>query len=112
MEPLMESDTRRKKQILRVAIFRDHEYWVAQCLEQDIGVQAKDLYELEIRLRIAVEAERKESLARHNKPFAQLGRAPQYFQDMWDLCSGTYLPRADLAGITHPDVEYNMVIVA
>jgi hypothetical protein len=58
---------------IRVLLSKEGEHWVAQCLEYDIGAQARDLGELRKRLLIAIRAERDESLRRHGKPFAGIG---------------------------------------
>lgn len=55
---------------LRVLPSKEDEHWVAQCLEYDIGAQARDLGELRKRLLIAIRAD--ENLRRHRKPFAAL----------------------------------------
>lgn len=97
---------------LRIVIFRERTFWVAQCLDHDIGVQAGDLRELDDRLRIALEAEREESLARFGTPFAGIDPAPKFFQDMWSQCSGSYQPRKDASDQSNSAIQCKMVIVA
>jgi hypothetical protein len=96
---------------VRVAIFREGEFWIAQCIDHDVGVQAGDLLDLEDRLMLALEAERKESLARNGEAFSGIGPAPKFFQDMWEQHCGTYHPRvpSDLSPL---DIHCTMVIVA
>jgi hypothetical protein len=96
---------------VRIVIFHEGEFWVAQCLEYDIGVQAGDLVELEDRLMVALETERKEGLARHGEPFAGIEPAPKFFQDMWGLYSGSYRPRL-LSDASSAGIHCDMVIVA
>ena len=69
---------------IRVLVIREEGHYVAQCLEYDIGAQADDLDELRVRLMVAVEAERQESIKRHGSPFAGLGPAPYRFYDLWE----------------------------
>ena len=49
---------------IRVLIRNHGDHWTAQCLEYDIGAQAGDLDELRVRLMVALEAERQESVKR------------------------------------------------
>lgn len=69
---------------VRAVVFRDNDMWVAQCLEYDIGAQADDIDMLNERLNVALKAELKESIERHQKPFADIARAPQRFETMWE----------------------------
>ncbi len=96
---------------VRIVVFREGEFWVAQCLDYDIGVQAGDLVELEERLMIAFGAERKISLARHGEAFAGIDPAPKFFQDMWSNFSGTYHPRIS-SNPSQSNIHCTMVIVA
>ena len=41
---------------IRVLLSKEGEYWVAQCLEYDIGAQARDLDQLRKRLLVAFQA--------------------------------------------------------
>jgi hypothetical protein len=69
---------------IRVVVFKDNDMWAAQCLEYDIGAQADDIDTLNERLNVVLNAELKESIERHKKPFAGIGPAPQRFQMMWE----------------------------
>jgi hypothetical protein len=69
---------------LRVVVFKDGDLWVAQCLEHDIGAQAPTIDALNVRLKVVLDAELKESLERHYAPFAGIPPAPERFQLMWD----------------------------
>lgn len=69
---------------IRVIVFKDDGLWVAQCLEYDIGAQAENIDLLNDRLKVVLMAEFKESMERHNKPFAGIDPAPERFQHMWD----------------------------
>lgn len=98
---------------LRVVIFYDGGAWVAQCLEYDIGAQAKDLAELQRRFDVAVRTELAESLERNGAPFKGIGPAPKFFHDMWEKQSGSFDPALisrDEDGNSKP--EYQMALVA
>lgn len=79
---------------IRVVVVREGDLWVAQCLEYDICVQADDLKDISGRLDVAL---RLESEVREGD-LSQIGHAPQYFQDLWEQCPGTYKPRDPLTG--------------
>jgi hypothetical protein len=81
---------------IRIVVFAEGDYWVAQCLEYDIGAQAKDLHELTVRLDLTIEAERRESLERHGSEFAGIDPAPAAYQEMWGRRTGFYKPLAGL----------------
>jgi hypothetical protein len=68
---------------IRAVIFREGDLWVAQCLEFDIGVQARDLGGLAERLHIAIGAEYRASTENAGKPFSGIDEAPKLFFDMW-----------------------------
>lgn len=68
---------------LRVVVFREDGLYVAQCLEQDISVQAPDLNSLMDRLELAVDAECALSVELTGKPFDGPA-APVYFHTLWE----------------------------
>ncbi len=78
---------------LRVVVFRDGEHWVAQCLEYDIGAQAADIETLQSRFRVVLLAELSASLEANGKPFAGIDPAPEFFHNLWESCSGRFLPK-------------------
>ena len=69
---------------LRIVVFRESRYWLAQGLEHDIGVQAEDLRDLMCRLLLTLELEA--------ATMARLPPAPQYFQDLWPHKAGLLVP--------------------
>jgi hypothetical protein len=77
---------------IRVLLAKEGDYWVAQCLEYDIGAQAADLEVLGKRLIAALEAEREESIRRHGKPFGGIAAAPAYFHERWEHRAGDFTP--------------------
>ena len=96
---------------LRVVVFREGDYWVAQCLEYDIGAQAKDLSDLQARFALTLEAERQESIKHHGKPFAGIDPAPRHFHEMWERRSGEYRPLADRPSSRDDDAPaYDMAL--
>ena len=68
---------------LRVVVFREDDLYVAQCLEQDISVQAPDLNTLIDRLELAIDAECALSMELNGKPFGGPA-APVYFHTLWE----------------------------
>ncbi len=80
---------------IRAVLFKDGHAWCGQCLEYDIGAQADSLDELHSRLRVAIDAERDESIARNGEAFKGIDAAPQYYFDMWDRRSGLFTPTVD-----------------
>jgi hypothetical protein len=69
---------------IRAILFRDGDLWVGQCIEYDIGAQAKTLTELHKKLELTVMLDLQESVKRHGVPFKGIQPAPSYFADMWD----------------------------
>ena len=95
---------------IRVLLSKEGETWVAQCLEYDIGAQARDLGELRTRLLVAIQAERDESLRRHGTPFAGIAPAPQHFHDRWLRRAGEFKPvhAAAVAGMPNVEIEFGL----
>ena len=87
---------------IRVVIFQEGGMWVAQCLEYDIGAQAASMDKLHERLTVALEAERQESLARNDEPFADIAPAPEFFHRLWEKRLGRFEPE----GPVEPNIEF------
>ena len=98
-----------ESQVIRAIIFRDGHAWIGQCLEFDIGAQAESLDELRARLKVAVDADRRESIRRGGEPFEGIDPAPQHFHDMWERRSGDYTP---IAGNAVSSVKFEMGLCA
>ena len=79
---------------LRVILFFDCDTasWNAQCLEYDIGAQAKSIEELQTRFEVTIRAEIEESVQANETPFAQIPKAPDYFFEQWENRSGLFTP--------------------
>ena len=82
---------------LRVVLFfdSDTDSWNAQCLEHDIGAQAKSIKELQTRLEVTLRAEIEESFQMKEKPFSRIPKAPDYFFDQWENRSGLFTPKRE-----------------
>ncbi len=68
---------------IRVLVFQEAEQYVAQCLEHDITVQAPTIQKLRARLKLAMELEAEECIARGKEPFECIGPAPEYYHKQW-----------------------------
>ena len=69
---------------IRAVFFKDGDLWAGQCLEFDIGVQARDLDTARSRLKMAIEIERKTSIEINGEAFKGIDPAPAYFHEMWE----------------------------
>lgn len=69
---------------IRFVAFLDDGQWVAQGLEHDICVQAKNLDELQKRIEATVEAERDYALSQGGEPFANIAPAPRHYFEKWE----------------------------
>jgi hypothetical protein len=94
---------------IHVLLCKEGDLWVAQCLEYDIGAQARDLDQLRKRLLLAIQAERDESLRRHGKPFAGIAPAPRQFYELWNRRAGEFRPTQPTPSPTPDiDIEYGL----
>lgn len=71
---------------IRAVVFQDGERWIAQCLEYDLCTSAKDRKELTRKLASQLRLQLMLDLAKGEKPFQALPRAPQRF---WEMYSGS-----------------------
>ena len=69
---------------LRVVAFREGDYWIAQCLEHDICVQAPDVETLQGRLNITLLAEDITQRKYGKGGIETLPPAPEHFFHMWE----------------------------
>jgi hypothetical protein len=80
-----------KDETIRVIMFQEGEKcWVAQGLERDICVQAETLKDLYGRFEVAVRLEGDEPGG-----LDRIGKAPDYFFELWDGKAGGYTPDTD-----------------
>ncbi len=71
---------------LRVVIFREGDFWLAQGLEHDLGVQAEHLKDLIARWDLAVAQEAAQG------DLSALPPALPYFQHLWPHRAGAFQP--------------------
>ena len=76
--------------VLRVVIFREGDFWLAQGLEHDVGVQAEHLRDLMARWEIMMADEMKDG------GLAALPPALFYFEALWPHRAGDFTPEASL----------------
>jgi len=88
-------------------VFRENEYWVAQCLEYDIGTQADDLQQIQARISAVLQCELEESLTRYKTPLSGLGGAPRQFNAIWAKRSTSYV---SLPFINMPRVRVDVAL--
>jgi hypothetical protein len=69
--------------VLRVVLFREGPYWLAQGLERDVGAQAGNLRDLIARFELVLGME---------DGLDSLPPAPKYFQDLWPRRAGGFVP--------------------
>jgi hypothetical protein len=97
---------------IRVLLAREGDQWVAQCLEYDIGAQARNLDELRERLMVALVLERQESLRRHGRAFAGIDPAPQFYHDLWDKRAGEFTPARSTVLENEPNIDIEFGVAA
>lgn len=68
---------------IRILLYQEAGWCIAQCLEYDIRAQAKTIPQVLDYIGMAMEETRLDSLKRHGKPFAHIGPAPEIFEQMW-----------------------------
>ena len=96
-------------QELRVVVFQEEGYWIAQCIEYDIGAQGKTYRDMAEHFALALTLELGESTNRHGEPFAGIDPAPAYFQRLWEQRSSTLMPIRDAK---QAGPGYEMALVA
>lgn len=97
---------------IRVLIAKEGEYWVAQCLEYDIGAQARDLDQLRGRLLTAIESERQESMRRHGMAFFGIDPAPRYFHELWEGRAKTFTASQPSVLANSPEIKVQFGLAA
>ena len=71
---------------LRVLIYQEGDFWIAQCLEYDILAQASSFDEVRDEFEIALE------LALDENGEVNRGPAPEFLQGLWDGRSADVKP--------------------
>lgn len=72
--------------VLRVVIFREGDFWLAQGLEHDVGVQAEHLRDLMARWELMLDDEIKAG------SLTALPPALFYFEALWPHRAGEFIP--------------------
>lgn len=86
--------------LIRVLVCREGDLYVAQCLEVDIGAEARDIDTLRARLSMALRAEHVLRGGTEDDPFPGIGEAPRFFHEKWDSCEFRSDP-TPVPGIDH-----------
>jgi hypothetical protein len=89
---------------LRIVIFREGDFWLAQGLEHDLGVQAENLKDLMMRLAFL--------LAADPGGVAALPAAPVYFQHLWPHRAGAFAPDDGFVADVPSQIRLTFAMVA
>jgi hypothetical protein len=73
-----------KKIALRAVIFKSGDWWIGQCLEHDIGAQAKALKQIADELERAIVAHIVVAVENKLEPFKSIPPAPRRYWKMFD----------------------------
>lgn len=69
---------------VRVVVFEEEGWKVAQCLEYDIAVQAKTYQDLYYQIEKALVGQMVAAMEDHRAPFENLPEAPAAYHEMWE----------------------------
>lgn len=69
---------------LRAVIFKRGAWWIGQCLEHDIGAEAKTIKQIGYELELAIVAHLAVSVANHLEPFKGIPQAPARYWRMFE----------------------------
>lgn len=89
----MASGTERK---IRAIVYREGDFYVAQCLEYDIAAQAGDIEEVLDRLDLTIDAEFQACDELGKTIEDSLCKAPTYYHSLWDKAT-LKIMRVDMA---------------
>lgn len=83
---------------LKVLVLREQDYWIAQCLEYDIAVQARSLPELQNRFMRVFAGHVALAVEHNDRPFSNIEPPPSSYQHLWEEKSsfGRFERRLDL----------------
>jgi hypothetical protein len=92
---------------IHAVIFRNGEWWVAQCLEYDIATQARELRDLLNEVERIVAAHILVADKDGMEPFANLPKAPKRFWQMYKNATARVEPirPAEFPAAHHPPLE-------
>jgi hypothetical protein len=77
---------------IRVVFYQEDDFWIAQCLEYDIGTQAKTFAEAQASFERTFAAEIQYSARKGEATFASIEAAPAHFHELWDGKPGSPAP--------------------
>lgn len=99
---------------IRVLVLSEDGMFVAQCVEYDIGAQAKDIPTLRRRFNAVFSADIEESVRRHGVPFAGIDRAPVCYERMWSAAGQdlTHMGKSNAIPSNSPHVSYELALCA
>ena len=96
---------------ISVIVFRRGKWWIAQCLQYDIGAQAFTAEDAIYEIQRSLVGHVLISVKHERQPFAGLGRAPQAYWNMFTTAKlklqSTEIPMA-APGLRSPQAEYRL----
>jgi predicted RNase H-like HicB family nuclease len=69
---------------IRTVMFKEDDWWCAQCLEYDIATQAKSISALKAEIEHTLTIHVELAAQRGEEPFANLPKAPERYFQMYD----------------------------
>jgi hypothetical protein len=97
---------------IRVIVFKEDEFWVAQCLEYDIAAQAEDLDTLRSRLFVTLKADLAASIEIRGEPFAGIDPAPPFFHNLWNRKASEFRVTRSLVNENNRPVTVELALAA
>jgi hypothetical protein len=101
-----------RRHVFHVVFFWDRGWWVAQCLERNLGTASQDLNELpeklETVLRVQIEADQEAGV----EPFSTLPQAPRRFWQMFQSAEPWHPSDPPAAPLAGPPVWTELALVA
>lgn len=68
------------QQPVQIVVYKEHDKFIAQCIDFDIATQADDLEKLKVRMDYLLECE----LSNASESGQAVDRAPKRFHNMWE----------------------------
>lgn len=90
---------------IRAVVFREGDWWLAQCLEYDFAAVSRNLEELPNELQWAVTTQIALSIERGIQPFHGFSPAPRRFWEMFDQAKTLLEPAAAAVPGASPEIE-------
>ena len=81
-----------RRHVFHVVVFEDRGWWVAQCLERNLGTASRDPRELPTKLETVLKVQVEADLEAGVEPFSALPQAPRRF---WQMFQGAIPWRLD-----------------